>query len=73
MNHVPIVLLFNVYLLKQDELLQDFEIRTQRNGDGIKLLMKGNWSDLLKEGQEHPCDTSGQNVPAQETKLSFIL
>lgn len=34
--------------------------------------MKGNWSDLLK-GQEHHCDVSGQNAPAQETKLSFIL
>ena len=47
-------------------------MRTQKNGADIGLLMKGNWSDLLR-GQEHPCDISGQNAPAQEAKLSFIL
>ena len=38
MNHVSILLLFTVYLLKQDELLQDFEIRTQKHKGMVMIL-----------------------------------
>jgi len=39
MNRVPILLLFTVYLLKKDELLQDFEIRTQKHKGVVMVMM----------------------------------
>ena len=41
-THMAIFMLFAVYLLKEDKLPQDFEIRTQEHNDGDnELVMNG--------------------------------